>query len=212
MTLALGDLAPFFSLKSTSGSVRNLEDYHDAEILVLVQASNHCPYMQASQDTLKEIQTEYGPRHVQLVAINSNSAELQPEDSFELMVERAQQEGYNFDYLHDEDQSVARALGAVRTPEVFVFDRQRRLAYHGAPQSILLDHRALESDEGETQSEQYLRDALDALLADRRPRVTETPLLGCSVKSNDLIMHRDPLRFEWRGRGETTRERSADRT
>ena len=74
------------------------------------------------------IQRDYADRGVRLVAVNSNDASRYAADSFEEMRQRAQSQGFNFDYLHDEDQSLARALGAERTPEVFVFDRDRRLA------------------------------------------------------------------------------------
>jgi peroxiredoxin len=89
------------------------------------------------------------------------------------MERRAEGQGFNFDYLYDEDQSVARALGSERTPEVFLFDRDRRLVYHGAIDDSR-DERAVE--------QQYLRDALDAVLAGREPAVAETPPTGCSVK------------------------------
>jgi hypothetical protein len=108
-----------------------------------------------------------------LFAINSNDAENYPEDSFEKMKERAEQRGFNFDYLHDEDQSAVRAYGAERTPEVFLFDRERKLVYHGAIDDSR-DERAV--------TRHYLRQALDALLAGDEPPVAETPPVGCSVK------------------------------
>ena len=79
-----------------------------------------------------ELQREFGDRGFQLVAISSNDADAYPEDSFEAMQARAEEQGFNFDYLYDEDQSVLNAYGAERTPEVFLFDSDRRLVYHGA--------------------------------------------------------------------------------
>ena len=81
---------------------------------------------------MKAIQRDFADRGVRLVAISSNDASRYPEDSFEEMKGRADREGFNFDYLYDENQSVARALGSERTPEIFLFDRERRLVYHGA--------------------------------------------------------------------------------
>ena len=81
---------------------------------------------------MSAIQRDYADRGVVLVAINSNDAERYPADSFAAMVGHAQEEGFPFDYLYDPEQAVAHALGAERTPEVFVFDRDRRLVYHGA--------------------------------------------------------------------------------
>ena len=89
------------------------------------------------------------------------------------MIRRAEREGFNFDYLHDADQAIARALGSERTPEVFVFDGERRLAYHGA-----ID----DSRDQEGVTRHYLRDALDAVLDGRSPGVAETPAVGCTVK------------------------------
>ena len=173
MTLALSQTAPEFELPGIDEQNHALEDYSDAELLVLVQSCNHCPYVQAWAGRMKAIQADYGDRGVRLVAVSSNDAEHYPEDSFEEMRRRAQAQGFNFDYLYDEDQSLARALGSERTPEVFVFDRDRRLRYHGAIDDNR-DDRAV--------SQHYLRGALDALLAGEEPPVTETPPVGCTVK------------------------------
>ena len=173
MTLTIGTEAPQFDLPGVDGSNHALDDYADAQALVLVQSCNHCPYVQAWEGRMKEIQREYAARGVRLVAISSNDADSYPEDSFEEMQRRAEREGFNFDYLYDEDQSVARALGAERTPEVFLFDRERRLVYHGAIDDNR-DDRAV--------SRHYLREALDAVLEGREPPIRETPAVGCTVK------------------------------
>ncbi len=165
--------APAFDLPGIDGRSHALGEYADAAALVLIQSCNHCPYVQAWEGRMKAIQADYADRGVRLVAIGSNDGDTYPEDSFEEMVRRAEREGFNFDYLHDADQAVARALGSERTPEVFLFDGGRRLAYHGA----IDDSR----DEG-TVTQHYLRDALDAVLAGRSPAVAETPAVGCSVK------------------------------
>jgi peroxiredoxin len=172
MTSTLSDTAPAFRLRGVDGAEHSLEDY-DGAILVLVQSCNHCPYVQAWEGRMKAIQADYADRGVRLVAINSNDPGRYPEDSFPEMERRAIRQGFNFDYLWDEDQSVARALGSERTPEVFVFDRGRRLAYHGA-----IDDSRNEQDV----QQHYLRDALDALLAGRTPAVADTAPSGCSVK------------------------------
>lgn len=119
------------------------------------------------------LQNEYGDRGFRLVAINSNDAENYPEDSFDAMKARAEQQGFTFDYLYDEDQSAVKAYGAERTPEVFLFDGDRKLVYHGA-----ID----DSREEDEVSQHYLRDAIEAILAGEEPPVNETPAVGCSVK------------------------------
>ncbi len=140
---------------------------------MLVQSCNHCPYVQAWEGRLIATQRDYAERGVRIVAISSNDVSSHPEDSFEQMQVRAQEQGFNFDYLYDESQSVARALGSERTPEVFVFDGDRRLVYHGA-----ID----DSRNEEAVTAHYLRDALDAVLAGTAPAVADTMPVGCTVK------------------------------
>src|SRR5919201_2418661 len=95
---------PPFSLPGVDGRVHSLEDYADAEVLVLIQSCNHCPYVQNWEGRMVAIQRDYTDRGVRLVAVNSNDANYQPADSFVRMQERARERGFNFDYLHDEDQ------------------------------------------------------------------------------------------------------------
>jgi peroxiredoxin len=173
MTLTLGTETPQFDLPGVDGRSHSLEDYADAEVLALVQSCNHCPYVIAWEDRMKAIQRDYADRGFRLVAIASNDADRYPADSFEEMQKRAEQKAFNFDYLYDEDQSVARALGSERTPEVFLFDKDRRLVYHGA----IDDSR----DDGSV-TRHYLRDALDAVLAGDDPAISDTAAVGCTVK------------------------------
>jgi peroxiredoxin len=173
VSLELGAAAPAFELRGVDGSQHSLAGYDGAELLVLVQFCNHCPYVLAWEGRVDRLARDYAARGVVLVAFNSNDAERYPTDSYERMVEHAAAAGLSFDYLHDREQTLARALGSQRTPEVFVFDRARRLRYHGAVD----DNR----DEGEV-GEHYLRAALDALLGGQEPPRTETAPVGCSVK------------------------------
>ena len=173
MTLALADAAPPFRLPGVDGRDRSLDDYADATALALVWSCNHCPYVQAWEGRMKQIQADYGDRGFRLVAVNSNDAESYPEDSFDEMRRRAREQGFNFDYLYDEDQSVARGYGPERTLEVFLFDRDRRLVYHGA-----ID----DSRDDRSVARHYLRDAVEAVLAGREPDPADTPAVGCSVK------------------------------
>ena len=173
MTLTLGTEAPAFDLPGVDGRNHTLDEYGDAEALALIQSCNHCPYVQAWEDRMTAIQRDYADHGVRLVAVNSNDADAYPADSFEEMRKRSEARGFTFDYLYDEGQEIARALGAERTPEVFLFDRNRRLVYHGAIDDNR-DDRAV--------SVHYLRDALDALLEGREPPIAETPPVGCTVK------------------------------
>jgi peroxiredoxin len=164
---------PDFDLPGVDGSRHALADYADAAVLVLIQFCNHCPYVLAWQDRINAIARENADRGVAVVAVGSNDAVRYPADGFPAMVARAQEAGFVFDYLHDEDQSLARALGSQRTPEVFVFDRERRLVYHGAVD---------DDRDGDAITRHYLRDALDAALEGRSPEIAETPPVGCTVK------------------------------
>jgi peroxiredoxin len=173
MTLALGTTAPDFDLPGVDGRNHALADYDGAEALVLVQSCNHCPYVQAWEGRLNAIARDYADSGARVVAISSNDADAYPEDSFPEMKKRAQEQGFAFDYLYDESQEIARALGSKRTPEVFLFDRDRRLVYHGA----------IDDSRDETAvSQHYLRDALDAVLAGEEPAVADTPAVGCTLK------------------------------
>jgi peroxiredoxin len=165
--------APAFDLPGVDGHNHSLDEYADASILVLVQSCNHCPYVLAWEDRINELQRRYADRGVRIVAFNSNDVETHPGDSFEAMVEHAREAGYTVDYLHDESQDLARTLGSERTPEAFVFDADRALAYHGAVD----DNR----DEGDVTAH-YLRDAIEAVLAGDPPPVADTPPVGCTVK------------------------------
>jgi peroxiredoxin len=107
------------------------------------------------------------------VAINSNDDSGYPEDSYPNMIKRAKERGFNFPYLRDDSQEIAKKYGAICTPHVFAFDQQRRLQYKGR----IDDNRNPESVKTKD-----LRDALDAILAGHKPSVQETRPFGCSVK------------------------------
>jgi peroxiredoxin len=163
-----------FTLPGTDDLNHALSDYCDNAVLVLIFSCNHCPYVRAWEDRMIEIQSDYEHRGVQLIVINANDVTKYPEDSFPKMKERVKNKGYNFPYLYDETQEVARSYGAERTPEVFVFDQQRTLRYHGA-----IDDNFQEPD---NVSKTYLRDTLDALLAGETPPMAETRPVGCTIK------------------------------
>ena len=173
MSTALAQTAPEFTLPGVDGSDHSLGDYGDAAALVVVQTCNHCPWAQAWEGRLIEIARDYADRGVSVVAISSNDATNHPEDSFDEMAKRAQAKGYTFDYLYDESQEVARTLGSQRTPEVFLYDGDRKLVYHGAIDDNRDEHAV---------TAHYLRDALDAVLAGDDPAVAATEPIGCTVK------------------------------
>jgi peroxiredoxin len=172
--LSAGDTAVPFELPGVDDRRHALEDYADKEAVAIVFTCNHCPYAQAWEDRLIEIQADYAARGAQLVAISANDAKKYPEDSFPRMKERSEEKGFNFPYLYDESQDVARAYGAERTPEIFLFDKGGTLRYHGTVDDNYEAPAAVESH--------YFREALEAVLAGREPSTTETTPVGCTMK------------------------------
>ncbi len=172
--LHTGDKALEFELPGVDGRNYALNDLREGkEATVVVFMCNHCPYVLAWLDRLSGVAKDYEGRGVAFAGINANDPAKYPADSFEGMQQLARERDLPFPYLHDETQATARAYGAERTPEVFVFDRALELRYHGAP----------DDNHDETQATQpYLRRALDAVLAGRQPAMAETPPVGCTVK------------------------------
>jgi peroxiredoxin len=172
--LEIGDKAIAFNLPGVDGANHPLEEYSTKAAVAVIFSCNHCPYVQAWEGRMVQIQADYASKDVQLVAINANDASKYPEDSFPKMKERARQKNFNFPYLRDESQQVARAYGAQRTPEVFLFDKASTLRYHGAIDDNYDDPTQVKS--------KYLRDALDAVLSGTTPSIPETKPIGCSIK------------------------------
>lgn len=172
----LGDAAPDFSLPATDGRTVTLASARGAAATIVVFSCNHCPYVVLNEDRLIAVARDYAPKGVGFVAINSNDAVNYPDDSFDAMKVRAAEKKFPFPYLRDESQSVARAYGAQRTPHLFVFDKDLRLAYTGAidDDSNYKTRKPVEKP--------YLRDALDDLVAGRRVRLSETHAVGCTIK------------------------------
>ena len=173
-SLPIGAKAPDFSLPGTDGKTHTLASFADKKVLVIAVSCNHCPYVQAAEDRMIAFQRDYGPKGVQLVAINPNDESVYPEDSFESMKQRAKARGFNFVYLRDESQKVAKSFGAVCTPEFFVFDKDRKLMYHGR-----IDDGHKEAAKAKKHD---LREAADAALAGKAVADPITMAMGCSIK------------------------------
>lgn len=172
-TLKLGSTIPSFNLPATDGKKYSIDSFKEKQALIVVFSCNHCPYVQAYEERMKAIQSDF-ENNLQFVAISSNDEVKYPEDSFENMKLRAAQIQFNFPYLHDEDQSVASAFGATHTPEIFLFDAERKLVFHGKIDDNWQDEKAVQS--------KYLRDALEELLAGKSISVPETFTIGCTIK------------------------------
>jgi peroxiredoxin len=180
-TLDLGSKAPAFRLPATDGKTYGLGDFAEAKFLVLFFTCNHCPYVIGSDETTRRTAEKYAGKGVRFVGINSNSAEVHPEDDFDGMVARMKAERFPWVYLHDESQEVARAYGALRTPHFYLFDRERKLIYTG---------RGLDNPREAAKS---TVDDLDRALAEAtsgKPlSVPVTNPIGCNVKWSGKDTH-----------------------
>jgi peroxiredoxin len=172
--LRIGEEAISFKLPGVDDKSHSLHDYEGKNGIAVIFSCNHCPYVRAWEDRMVQIQNDYSSRGMQLVAINANDESKYPDDSFSKMKERAREKRFNFPYLRDETQETARAYGAERTPEVFLFGKDLTLQYHGAIDDNYDDPSAVK--------EHYLRSALDALLRGASPPTPETKPVGCTVK------------------------------
>ena len=172
--LTLGTPCPDFRLPSVDGKTVTRDDFHDAAALVVMFLCNHCPYVQAIEDRIIALAREYGPKGVQVIGICSNDPIGYPDDAPARLLARSREKGYGFPYLVDASQDVARAFDAVCTPDLYVYDRARRLAYHGRFDDNWKEPRKVTRRE--------LAAALDALLAGEAPAPKQMASIGCSIK------------------------------
>ncbi|MDR3665411.1 MAG: thioredoxin family protein [Ignavibacteriaceae bacterium] len=173
-TLKIGSLAPDFILPAVDGNTYSLSHFNDLKGFIIIFSCNHCPYVRAYENRIKKIQSGYSNKGVSLFAINSNDSDQYEDDSFENMKSRASEMQFNFPYLRDEDQSVAKAYGASHTPEIFLFDSHRKLVFHGKIDDNWRDESKVVSA--------YLRDAIEELIEGKEISVPETFTIGCTIK------------------------------
>jgi len=169
---SLGSACPDFSLPGVDGRHWRRDDFAETALLLVVMC-NHCPYVQAVEDRINALALDFRGTCA-VVGVNPNDALAYPEDGFEAMKERAQRKGYWFPYLRDESQDLARALGALCTPDFFLFDRDRKLVYRGRLDDNWKQPQAI--------TRQDLRRALTALLEGRSLDPEQHPSMGCSIK------------------------------
>jgi len=173
--LPLGTKAPAFSLPDPSGTIVSSEDFAGSSGLLVMFLCPHCPFVRHVRGELASFARDYQPRGLAVVAINSNDVAQYPDDSPEKMTEEAEEVGYTFPYLVDETQEVARAYRAACTPDLYLFDGDRRLVYRGQ-----LD--ASRPGNGVPVTGEDLRRAADALLSGQPLSADQMPSLGCNIK------------------------------
>jgi peroxiredoxin len=173
-TLALGAKAPNFSLPATDNKIYSLESFKDKDVLVVFFTCNHCPYVIGSDEMTKKTALLFSDKNVQFVGINSNSKNTYPEDSFEHMVTRMNEQKFPWIYLYDETQDVARLYGALRTPHFYVFNKNRELVYCGRAVDTPRDTSKITVND--------LEIALNELVANKPISKPLTNPIGCNVK------------------------------
>jgi peroxiredoxin len=173
----VGERIADFKLKNIDGKIKTLADYKDKKGIIIIFTCNHCPFSVSYEDRIIALQTKYAALGYPVVAINPNDAKAYPIDSYENMQERAQDKGFNFDYLHDESQEVAKTFGATNTPHVYIVSNQNsffKVEYTGA-----IDDNSYEP---ESVRYRHIENAVEQLLKETPVTVNKTKAVGCGIK------------------------------
>jgi peroxiredoxin len=176
----VGDVVSDFKLKSTNGKEIALSDFQELKGVIIIFDCNTCPYSKAYNDRIIALNKKYVLAGFPVIAINSNDPSKSPGDSFEEMVSHAKKNHYEFPYLFDESQNVAKSFGATNTPHVFILkraDAEFKVAYIGAIDNNVKD--------AEKADKKYVEQAVDALLNGKEIPSTKTKAIGCSIKWKD---------------------------
>lgn len=176
VALALGSGVPMgdVAMKNVDGRELTLAGSAGKKGTLVLFICNHCPWVKLWQPRIAEIGNAALKQGLGVVAINGNDPAPYPEDEFPVMVQRAKELGYHFPYVVDATSDVARAFGATKTPEAFLFDASGKLVYHGA-----IDDNAKESKKVKSR---WLADAVSAVAAGKPVKVAESKALGCTIK------------------------------
>lgn len=174
----VGDYATDFKLPNTDGNIVSLSDYNDAKGFVVIFTCNTCPYAQAYESRIIDLDKKYASKGFPVIAINPNDLSQTPDDSMEKMKQRADKKGYTFPYLRDDEQVVARAYGATKTPHVYLLNKESSDKYKVEFIGAIDDSPRDASDV----SERYVESAIDALLSGAKPTITEKRAIGCTIK------------------------------
>ena len=168
----LGSKAPYFNLPNTNGKHVSIEHFK-AEVLVVIFTCNHCPYAKAVEDRLIKLGNNYSGK-ADFVLINSNDVENYPADSPKKMAELSRNKNYPFPYLFDETQEVAREYNAVCTPDIFLYNDERKLEYRGRLDDNWQNPNRVTREE--------LKMAIDSVLSGNTIEFKQIPSMGCNIK------------------------------
>ena len=175
--LALGAKLPAVAatkMKNVDGKMVSIADVKGKAGTLVIFTCNHCPFARAWEERIVELGNGYSKRGVGVILINANDPARHEDDGFAHMQERAKMRNIQVPYVVDETSGVAKAFGATVTPEAFLFDKDGKLAYHGA-----VDDNHKQPDKVQ---KQYLMDALKAVVAGKAPPVQESKSMGCGIK------------------------------
>ena len=178
-SIAIGSDVPMntVAMKNVDSKTVTLADAAGKKGTLVLFICNHCPWVKRWQSRIATIGNAARQRGIGVVAINSNDPEAYPEDSFDGMKTRAKAVGYKFPYVVDETSDLARAFGASKTPEAFLFDASGKLVYHGAIDDNAQDAKAVEH--------RWLQDAVVAVQGSKPVAVAETKAMGCGIKARE---------------------------
>lgn len=174
--LSIGDAMPAMDheLEKTDGSKTALSKNKGDKGTLVVFTCNHCPYVKMYQERIAKLGNEYKGKGIGVIAINPNDPAKYPDDGAEAMKERSKKMGMNYPYVVDRGSRLAKAFGASRTPEVYLFDANNKLVYHGTVDDSAKDASKVEKT--------FLKDALDATVAGKQVKMAETKAVGCGIK------------------------------
>ncbi len=174
----VGDIATDFKLQNVNGKMVSLADYKEAKGYIVIFTCNTCPYAQAYEDRIIELDKKYSGKGYPVIAIMPNNPITKPGDNMEAMQARSKQKSFPFPYLIDKGQKIYPQYGATKTPHVYVLQKTKKgneVKYIGAIDDNYQDANAVNT--------KYVEDAVDALLASKEIKVTQTKAIGCSIKA-----------------------------
>ncbi|MDF1550728.1 MAG: thioredoxin family protein [Bacteroidales bacterium] len=177
----VGDKAISFKLKNVDGKMVSTADYNNAKGFIVIFTCNTCPYAVAYEDRIIELNNKYEKKGYPVIAINPNDPEVQPADTYELMVAKAKEKSFTFPYLWDPDRKVSAVYGATKTPQIYILNKEGKdlvVEYIGAIDDNFEDASAV--------SKKYVESAVSALLARKKPSPDFTKAIGCSVKKKKV--------------------------
>lgn len=176
----VGDKAMDFELVNASSTINGIDktvsfnDYKNAKGFIIIFTCNHCPFSKAYEERIIALQKKYEKKDIHVIAINPNDKERQPSDSYDNMKIRAKEKGFNFAYLYDETQDIAKAYGARKTPHVYLLDSKKQVKYIGA-----IDDN---TEGGNSVKKKYVENAIAEMLAGKSITKPTSKAIGCTIK------------------------------